>query len=154
MDEFPDKQAPFNTFSVHRYLDSGESVIKIFSPKQLSDEFLDKLFLERSWTYRKGWHAFPELEPVANKKQFPSFIIKPDENEDSGIIYTGAFENFISVRNMIFFFIIINVHNRQWRHKRFQVKMQLDYSMKSGVILRLDSIQTALSLVTDGENIS
>lgn len=78
-------------------MENGESVIKIFSPKQLTDEFLDQLFLERSWTYRKGWHAFPELDPVANNEAYPSFIIKPDENKDSGIIYAGALENFISV---------------------------------------------------------
>ncbi|OAD05137.1 hypothetical protein MUCCIDRAFT_189216 [Mucor lusitanicus CBS 277.49] len=77
-------------------LENGESVIKIFSPTELKDDYLDKLFLDRSWTYRKGWHAFPQLEPIAKDQSFPSFILKTDENDESGIIYTGAFENFIS----------------------------------------------------------
>lgn len=99
VDEFPNGKAPFNTFSVHRFLENGESVIKIFSPKEISDEYLDQLFLERSWVYRKGWHAFPELEPVPNNQDFPSFIIKHDETQDDGIIYAGAFENFVSASN-------------------------------------------------------
>lgn len=98
VDGFENGQAPFNTFSVHRFLENGESVIKIFSPTELKDDYLDKLFLDRSWTYRKGWHAFPQLEPIAKDQSFPSFILKTDENDESGIIYTGAFENFISVR--------------------------------------------------------
>ncbi|KAL9550938.1 hypothetical protein MBANPS3_004512 [Mucor bainieri] len=95
-DGFENGQAPFNTFSVHRFLENGESVIKIFSPAELKDDYLDKLFLDRSWTYRKGWHAFPQLEPIAKDQSFPSFILKTDENDESGIIYTGALENFIS----------------------------------------------------------
>ncbi|KAK4519197.1 uncharacterized protein ATC70_009429 [Mucor velutinosus] len=98
VDGFENGQAPFNTFSVHRFLENGESVIKIFSQVELHDDYLDKLFLNRSWTYRKGWHAFPQLEPIAKDQPFPSFILKTDENDESGIIYTGAFENFISVR--------------------------------------------------------
>ncbi|KAI7907608.1 Prenylcysteine lyase-domain-containing protein [Cokeromyces recurvatus] len=94
---FENKTAPFNTFSVHRYLENGESVIKLFSPKVMEEEFLDQLFINRSWTYRTAWHAFPKLKPIADNHSFPSFILKPDkENDDFGIIYTGAFENFIS----------------------------------------------------------
>ncbi|GAN05753.1 FAD/NAD(P)-binding domain-containing protein [Mucor ambiguus] len=96
VDGFENEQAPFNTFSVHRFLENGESVIKIFSPAELKDDYLDKLFVERSWTYRKGWHAFPQLAPIAKNQPFPSFILKNNENDESGIIYTGAFENFIS----------------------------------------------------------
>ncbi|CEP17748.1 hypothetical protein [Parasitella parasitica] len=97
VDKFEDGQAPFNTFSVHRFLENGESVVKIFSSQELKDEFLDKLFLDRSWTFRKGWHAFPKLEPIAKDQTFPSFILKASEEDESGIIYTGAFENFISL---------------------------------------------------------
>jgi prenylcysteine oxidase/farnesylcysteine lyase len=78
-------------------LDNGESVIKIFSPKRLDEEFLDALFLNRSWTFHKGWHAFPELDPVTKESDFPSCILKTNEQDASGIVYTGAFENFISV---------------------------------------------------------
>ncbi|KAI9474051.1 MAG: Prenylcysteine lyase-domain-containing protein [Benjaminiella poitrasii] len=97
IDNFENKTAPFNTFSVHRYLDNGESIIKIFSPKLMEDDFLDQLFVNRSWTYRTAWHAFPKLEPINEDQYFPSFLLKPDEeNDDFGVIYTGAFENFIS----------------------------------------------------------
>jgi prenylcysteine oxidase/farnesylcysteine lyase len=96
-DSFKEGKAPFNTFSIHRFLDNGESVIKIFSAKRLDESFLDTLFLNRSWTYHKGWHAFPELYPVTKESDFASCILKTHKHDSSGIIYTGAFENFISV---------------------------------------------------------
>ncbi|RCH82284.1 hypothetical protein CU098_007630 [Rhizopus stolonifer] len=115
VDQFENGQAPFNTFSVHRFLENGESVIKIFSPQQATDEFLDTLFLNKSWTYRKGWHAFPKLYPV---DVFPSFILKADESKDSGIIYAGAFENFISASILYKSRKVKLIYNRQWRHKQ------------------------------------
>lgn len=96
-DRFENGKAPFNTFSVHRVLDNGENVIKIFSPNKLQEEELDQLFLNRSWIHYKSWHAFPNLHPLTEKDEFPPFILKADQDDDSGIIYTGAFENFISV---------------------------------------------------------
>ncbi|KAI8979473.1 Prenylcysteine lyase-domain-containing protein [Mycotypha africana] len=100
VNHFENASAPFYTISVHRFLDNGESVIKIFSPKLLEEEFLDELFFNRSWTYHKGWHAFPKLRPIDVHRPFPSFKIGPDNYDDlifsSNIIYTGAFENFIS----------------------------------------------------------
>ncbi|KAI8337330.1 Prenylcysteine lyase-domain-containing protein [Blakeslea trispora] len=95
-DQFKDGKAPFDTFSVHRSLDNGEDVIKIFSPHKLTDELLDQLFLNRSWTYHKAWHAFPNLQPVTEVDSFPSFVLKANEHDSSGIIYASAFENFIS----------------------------------------------------------
>jgi prenylcysteine oxidase/farnesylcysteine lyase len=97
-DGFKDGIPLFQTFSVHRILENGESVIKIFSPHKLEENELDLLFLNRSWTYNKGWHAFPELDPVTKDSEFPPFILKANEQDESGIIYTSAFENFISVR--------------------------------------------------------
>lgn len=82
---------------MHRVLENGETVIKIFSPKRLEESELDQLFLNRSWTHYKGWHAFPTLDPVTKDDLFPPFILKADEQDDAGIIYTSAFENFISV---------------------------------------------------------
>lgn len=94
---FQDGSAPFQTFSVHRQLDNGEQVIKIFSSHELGEEELDDLFLNKSWTFRKKWHAFPELYPITDEHQFVPFVLKM-EGEENGIIYTSAFENFISVR--------------------------------------------------------
>jgi prenylcysteine oxidase/farnesylcysteine lyase len=95
---FENGKALFDTFSVHRVLENGENVIKIFSPNKLEEKELDQLFLNRSWTHYKEWHAFPNLHPVTDNDVFPPFILKADaENDESGIIYTGAFENFISV---------------------------------------------------------
>ncbi|OBZ84934.1 Farnesylcysteine lyase [Choanephora cucurbitarum] len=93
---FKDGKAPFDTFSVHRVLENGEDVTKIFSAHVMTDELLDQMFLNRSWTYHKGWHAFPSLHPVTEVDSFPSFVLKPNQQEDSGIIYASAFENFIS----------------------------------------------------------
>jgi prenylcysteine oxidase/farnesylcysteine lyase len=53
--------------------------------------------LNKSWVFHKEWHAFPELHPITGKNKFPHFILKASEDEQEGIIYTGAFENFISV---------------------------------------------------------
>ncbi|RCH86498.1 hypothetical protein CU097_004773 [Rhizopus azygosporus] len=92
---FQDGSAPFQTFSVHRQLDNGEQVIKIFSSHELGEEELDELFLNKSWTFRKKWHAFPELYPITDEHQFVPFVLKM-EGEENGIIYTSAFENFIS----------------------------------------------------------
>ncbi|KAG1144585.1 hypothetical protein G6F37_006174 [Rhizopus arrhizus] len=93
---FENGSAPFQTFSAHRYLDNGEDVVKIFSSDKLSEEELDGLFLNKSWVYHKEWHAFPELHPITGKNKFPHFILKASKDEQEGIIYTGAFENFIS----------------------------------------------------------
>lgn len=93
---FQDGSAPFQTFSVHRQLDNGEQVIKIFSSHELNEEELDGLFLNKSWTFRKKWHAFPELYPITDEHQFVPFVLRM-EGEENGIIYTSAFENFISV---------------------------------------------------------
>lgn len=98
-DGFKDGIPLFQTFSVHRILENGESVIKIFSAHKLEENELDQLFLNRSWTYNKEWHAFPELDPVVKENEFPPFILKVNEQDEHGIIYTSAFENFISVSN-------------------------------------------------------
>lgn len=90
---FENNQATFQTFSVHRFLENGENVIKIFSSKIMTDQDLEPLFLNSSWVYRKEWLAFPELSPVST---FPHFVLKAEQEDQSGIIYTGAFENFIS----------------------------------------------------------
>ncbi|GAA5817285.1 hypothetical protein MFLAVUS_010828 [Mucor flavus] len=92
---FPDGKAPFETFSVHRILQNGETVVKIFSPNRLDEEQLDQLFLNRTWTYYKEWRAFPQLYPVENM-DFPSFILKANEQDAFGIVYPGSFESFVS----------------------------------------------------------
>ncbi|GAA5796648.1 hypothetical protein HPULCUR_002021 [Helicostylum pulchrum] len=92
---FPDGQAPFETFSVHRILENGETVVKIFSPNKPDEKQLDQLFLNRTWTYYKEWQAFPQLYPVEDM-DFPSFILKANEQDEFGIVYPGSFENFVS----------------------------------------------------------
>lgn len=79
-------------------MQDGESVIKIFSSTELTDNLLDQLFLNKSWVYQQPWHAFPKLTPVPNTQDFPSLVLKQHQDDDSGILYTGAFESFISVR--------------------------------------------------------
>ncbi|KAI8976748.1 Prenylcysteine lyase-domain-containing protein [Pilobolus umbonatus] len=96
VENYVNGHANITTFSVHGQMDDGESLIKIFSPNKLTENELDTMFLSRSWTYRKGWHAFPELYPIQDEDDYAPNIIRANEHDDFGIIYTGAFEQFIS----------------------------------------------------------
>ncbi|RUS34799.1 Prenylcysteine lyase-domain-containing protein [Jimgerdemannia flammicorona] len=62
---FPGGQYPFTTFAEHHFHnDSKESIVKIFSNKEISDSLLDSLFVSRSWTFRHAWQAYPTLIPI------------------------------------------------------------------------------------------
>lgn len=101
---FSESKQPFTTFSVHKQLvQTGESVVKIFSHEPMPDEELDRLFYNRSWTYRKAWEAFPKLRPVQNDV-WPSVVLHGFDDEDngaayiqSGVLYVNAFESVVSV---------------------------------------------------------
>ncbi|CAG8542970.1 22747_t:CDS:2 [Cetraspora pellucida] len=69
-------------------LENGETLNKIFSHEKMSDEVLDRIFSERSWTFRKVWKSYPRLIP---NQTFPP--IEPDTN----FFYVNSYEPFISV---------------------------------------------------------
>ncbi|KAL0083019.1 Prenylcysteine lyase-domain-containing protein [Phycomyces blakesleeanus] len=95
---FSKSTAPFTTFAVHRILENGESIVKIFSSTELKEELLDQLFYNRTWTYHQAWNAFPVLHPnTDSKSSWPPIIIDGFENPGlGGLIYVNAFESAIS----------------------------------------------------------
>ncbi|RIB08319.1 Prenylcysteine lyase-domain-containing protein [Gigaspora rosea] len=68
-------------------LENGETLNKIFSHDEMSDEVLDRIFSERSWTFRKVWKSYPMLMP---NQTFPP--IEPDTN----FYYVNSYEPLIS----------------------------------------------------------
>jgi prenylcysteine oxidase/farnesylcysteine lyase len=77
-----------------RVLPSGESVYKIFSPKEITDEFLSEIFLGKiNWIYRKVWQAYPRLDPI---EEFAPIVLYPNDTETLGVYYTSGIESFIS----------------------------------------------------------
>lgn len=105
-DKFSDGKQPFTTFSVHRYLENGESVFKLFSDQVLEDAYLDQLFYNHSWTYRKSWEAFPRLYPIKGSSEWPPVVLHGFGSEScdqsNGVIYINAFESCISVCHTAF----------------------------------------------------
>ncbi|CAO3587125.1 unnamed protein product [Absidia cylindrospora] len=104
VDHFDHQEAPFTTFTRHLTLDNGESVVKMFSSKELSDSQIGALFYNTSWIYRKSWQAFPKLFPVPNQStdkedDWPSVILHDFDTTSGGLFYANAFENVISVSN-------------------------------------------------------
>ncbi|KAI9027288.1 Prenylcysteine lyase-domain-containing protein, partial [Phycomyces nitens] len=95
---FSNSTAPFTTFAVHRILENGESVIKMFSPAKLTENLLDQLFYNRTWTYHQAWNAFPVLNPSKDSESsWPSMIVDGFESPgQGGMIYLNAFESAIS----------------------------------------------------------
>ncbi|KAG2160140.1 FAD/NAD(P)-binding domain-containing protein [Suillus bovinus] len=88
----------FNSISYHgkvRRVDGAagdavanpESTVKIFSEERVSDEWLETVFGDVSWVYRKLWQAYPVLLPTS---KFPPVKL------DQGFYYVNAFEPFIS----------------------------------------------------------
>ncbi|KAG2753348.1 FAD/NAD(P)-binding domain-containing protein [Suillus brevipes Sb2] len=88
----------FNSISYHgkvRKLDGAagdavtdpESTVKIFSEERITDEWLETVFGNVSWVYRKLWQAYPVLLPTS---EFPPVKL------DQGFYYVNAFEPFIS----------------------------------------------------------
>lgn len=64
-----------------------ESTVKIFSKERVPDEWLETVFGNVSWVYRKLWQAYPVLLPTT---EFPPVKL------DQGFYYVNAFEPFIS----------------------------------------------------------
>ncbi|KAI7885671.1 hypothetical protein K492DRAFT_157009 [Lichtheimia hyalospora FSU 10163] len=95
---FDHGEQPFTTFGIHKYFDdTGESIVKMFSSKAMSEEELGKLFTSRSWTYRKEWEAFPKLFPIIEAKEWPPVVLHGFDNDsNNGVIYVNAFESCIS----------------------------------------------------------
>ncbi|KAG0331378.1 hypothetical protein BG004_001691 [Podila humilis] len=54
----------FTSVSIQVQLFNGETVTKIFSPKAITDELLDRLYTTRTWVKRKEWKAYPQLVPI------------------------------------------------------------------------------------------
>jgi len=68
-------------------LPNGETINKLFSRQELSDEILDRLYTSRSWTFRKVWKSYPKLLP---NQTFPP--LEPDEN----LFYINSYEPYVS----------------------------------------------------------
>ncbi|KAF7720866.1 hypothetical protein EC973_005887 [Apophysomyces ossiformis] len=100
-EHFNNSTSPFTTFAVHRILDNGESVVKMFSPGRLSEDLLDQLFYNRSWIVQKPWRAFPKLYPSSEDDEWPDLILDGLGEQETGIIYLNAFESFISVSPIV-----------------------------------------------------
>ncbi|GES94549.1 prenylcysteine lyase [Rhizophagus clarus] len=77
----------FLSFASKLRLPNGETINKLFSHHELSDEMLDRLYISRSWTFRKVWKSYPKL---LTNQTFPP--LEPDEN----FFYINSFEPFIS----------------------------------------------------------
>ncbi|KAG2129757.1 FAD/NAD(P)-binding domain-containing protein [Suillus clintonianus] len=88
----------FNSISYHgkvRKMEGAEGdavtdpewTVKIFSKERVSDEWLEKVFGNVGWVYRKLWQAYPVLLPTT---EFPPVKL------DQGFYYVNAFEPFIS----------------------------------------------------------
>ncbi|KAG2070713.1 FAD/NAD(P)-binding domain-containing protein [Suillus decipiens] len=88
----------FNSLSYHgnvRKVDgaAGDAVtdpewtVKIFSEDRVTDEWLETVFGNVGWVYRKLWQAYPVLLPTS---KFPPVKL------DQGFYYVNAFEPFIS----------------------------------------------------------
>src|SRR4051794_25951224 len=95
IDDVPDQivttnsgKCEFLSFTGKFRLPNGETVNKLFSHQELSDEMLDRLYTNRSWTFRKTWKSYPKLLP---NQTFPP--LEPDEN----FFYINSFEPYISV---------------------------------------------------------
>ncbi|KAI7863419.1 Prenylcysteine lyase-domain-containing protein, partial [Spinellus fusiger] len=87
---------PFTSFAIHKTLKHGESIIKIFSSTALTEDLLDTLFINHTWTHRREWKAFPKLTPII-EDQWPSIVMEEkSDNLDHGVFYINAFENAIS----------------------------------------------------------
>ncbi|KAG5646044.1 hypothetical protein DXG03_004467 [Asterophora parasitica] len=82
------KEPEFSSLSYHGLIRDGEWAVKIFSRERLSDEWLNKVFLDQvGWVYRKEWDAYPKLIPTST---FPPVRL------DRAFYYVNAFEPFIS----------------------------------------------------------
>ncbi|KAL1748875.1 Prenylcysteine lyase-domain-containing protein [Schizophyllum fasciatum] len=78
----------FNSLSYHGAIRDGEWVVKIFSQHEISDEWLNEMFMGKvGWVHRKEWDAYPKLRPNS-----PMPPVKLDTN----FYYVNAFEPFIS----------------------------------------------------------
>ncbi|KAG0092084.1 hypothetical protein BGZ93_008505 [Podila epicladia] len=67
--------AEFTSVSIQVKLSNGETVTKIFSPKAVEEDLLDRLYANRTWVKRKEWKAYPELAPIPELD--PSLEVKP-----------------------------------------------------------------------------
>lgn len=56
--------AEFTSVSIQVKLSNGETVTKIFSPKAVEEDLLNRLYTNRTWVKRKEWKAYPELAPI------------------------------------------------------------------------------------------
>ncbi|CAJ0834159.1 1680_t:CDS:2 [Entrophospora sp. SA101] len=65
----------FLVLGTRKRLDNGETINKFFTRNHLSDEVLNKIYLNKSWIYRKVWKSYPKLLP---NQTFPPLEI--DEN--------------------------------------------------------------------------
>ena len=57
--------AIFNSLTVtHQVPDQGQSAYKVLSREPLSEEDLDKIFINKTSVVRHSWHAYPSLKPT------------------------------------------------------------------------------------------
>ncbi|CAG8570761.1 15583_t:CDS:2, partial [Acaulospora colombiana] len=77
----------FLSFATKLVLENGETLHKIFSHQEMSDEVLDRIFTERSWIYKKVWKSYPRLIP---NQSFPRVEV------DDNFFYVNSYEPFIS----------------------------------------------------------
>ncbi|KAF9149060.1 hypothetical protein BG015_009161 [Linnemannia schmuckeri] len=62
-------RAEFTSLSIQARLSNGETITKIFSPKELSKDLLDRLYSNRTWVKHKEWKAYPKLRPIPLQKE-------------------------------------------------------------------------------------
>ncbi|KAH8553204.1 Prenylcysteine lyase-domain-containing protein [Umbelopsis sp. PMI_123] len=99
LEHFENGTQPFTTFAQHKFVwQTKETVVKMFSAKQIEEEQLDQLFFARSWTYRKTWDAYPVLHTVKPAHWMPIVLDGNTENgiDTSGIFYVNSFESLFS----------------------------------------------------------
>ncbi|KAF9115235.1 hypothetical protein BGX27_008469 [Mortierella sp. AM989] len=107
--------AEFTSLSIQTKLSNGETVTKIFSPKPIQKELLDRLYSNRTWVKSKTWKAYPHLEPLPSdvdsdllsdingKEQQEQVVLKKESEANwgkvevvPGVFYLNAFEPLIS----------------------------------------------------------
>ncbi|KAG0328939.1 hypothetical protein BGZ99_004013 [Dissophora globulifera] len=70
--------AEFTSLSIQIKLKNGETVTKIFSPEPVSEDLLDRLYMNRTWVKSKAWKAYPKLQPL------PEYDQLTGKNKDKG----------------------------------------------------------------------
>mmetsp|Transcript_30942 Transcript_30942/g.34511 ORF Transcript_30942/g.34511 Transcript_30942/m.34511 type:complete len:443 (+) Transcript_30942:44-1372(+) len=78
-------KAPFHVLTGLATTKSGLNIYKTFSNEPISDDVLDQIYLDRSFSYIQHWpYTFPDMSPT---EIYQDIII------DDGLLYLNAIEN-------------------------------------------------------------